>query len=214
MKTQSIFENDFYLDHKIEILDFCKQAFEEKSQPSHVNMWHDNWENVKVTLPYILYKTDRFANDNGDMFVLLNDDNKILGMSGINVSDFDANVALGGVRTWLDIDFRGKFVIGKYFLPTQLKWAKEHNMKAMALTFNDYNKKLINNFKRSGFGIKKQRTVDSMFYNGHFYVDFPVIINHTKQWVVYHKIDEAYEPNWESIRFIEKERIRSFKINI
>jgi hypothetical protein len=203
MKIQSIFENDYYLTHKTEIFNFCKQAFEEKSQPSHTNMWHDDWENVTSTLPYLIYKGNRFTNNNGDMFILLNNSNKILGISGVNVSDFDANVALGGVRSWLNADLRGKFVIGRNFLPIHLKWAKDHAMKAMALTFNDYNKKLINNFKRSGLGIKKQRNPDSMFYNGHHYVDFPVSINYTKQWVVYHKIDEEYHPNWESIRFTE-----------
>ena len=42
-----------------------------------------------------------------------------------------------------------------------------------------------------------------MFYNGQFHVEFPVTINYTKQWVIYHKIDELYQPDWESIRFTE-----------
>jgi hypothetical protein len=205
MKIQSIFENDYYISHKIEILDFCKQAFEEKSEPSHINMWHDDWENNSSTLPYLLYKSDRFINDNGDIFLMLDDDNKILAISGINISDFDPYIALGGVRTWLNNDMRGKFVIGRYLLPMQLKWAKEHNIKIIALTFNDYNKRLIPYFKRSGFGIEKKRNPDSMFYNGQFHVEFPVTINYTKQWVIYHKIDEQYQPNWENIRFIENE---------
>jgi hypothetical protein len=205
MKIQSIFENDYYINHKIEILDFCKQAFEEKSEPSHVNMWDDDWENNPATLPYLLYESNRFINNNGDMFLILDDNNEILAMSGVNISDFDPNVALGGVRTWLNKDMRGKFVIGRYLLPMQLKWAKDHNLKIIALTFNDYNKRLIPYFKRSGFGIEKKRNPDSMFYNGQFHIDFPVTINHTKQWVLYHKIDEQYQPNWENIKFKENE---------
>ena len=166
-------------------------------------MWADDWENNNATLPYLIYISDRFKNNKGDMFVLLDNDNNTLALSGVNISDFDSNVALGGVRTWLNKDLRGKFVIGRNILPIQLKWAKTQKLKTIALTFNDYNKRLIPYFKRSGFGIEKKRNPDSMFYNGQFHVEFPVTINYTKQWVIYHKIDNLYQPDWERIRFIE-----------
>lgn len=203
MKVQSIFENDYHIVNRDVILQYCKNAFEEKTEPSHANMWADNWENNNATFPYLIYISERFKNDNGDMFVLLDDDNNILALSGVNISEFDSNVALGGVRTWLNKDMRGKFVIGRNILPLQLKWAKEHGLKTIALTFNDYNKRLIPYFKRSGLGIEKKRNPNSMFYNGQFHVEFPVTINYTKQWVIYHKIDDLYQPDWESIKFVE-----------
>ena len=169
-------------------------------EPSHKNMYDTDWKNSDAVFPYLIYCSDRFKNENGDMFVLLDEQNNICALSGVNISDFDKNVALGGVRTWLNKDLRGKFVIGRYLLPVQLKWAKDKNLKTIALTFNDYNKRLLPYFKRSGFGIEKKRNPDSMFYNGQYHIDFPVLINYTKQWVIYHKIDETYEPNWESIR--------------
>jgi hypothetical protein len=203
MKVQSIFKNDYHITNKDMILSYCKNAFEEKSEPSHANMWIDDWENDNATFPYLIYISDRFKNSKGEMFVLLDDDNNILALSGVNISDFDNSIALGGVRTWLNKEMRGKFVIGRNILPLQLKWAKEHKMKTIALTFNDYNKRLIPYFKRSGFGIEKKRNPNSMFYNGQFHVEFPVTINYTKQWVIYHKIDELYQPDWENIRFVE-----------
>lgn len=203
MKVQSIFENNYYITNKDMILSYCEKAFEEKTEPSHTNMWADDWENNNATFPYLIYISDRLKNNKGDMFVLLDDDDNIVALSGVNISDFDSNVALGGVRTWLNKELRGKFVIGRNILPIQLKWAKEHNMKTIALTFNDYNKRLIPYFKRSGLGIEKKRNPNSMFYNGQFHVEFPVTINYTKQWVIYHKIDELYQPDWESIRFTE-----------
>jgi hypothetical protein len=202
MKVQSIFENDYHIINRDVILQYCKNAFTEKTEPSHINMWSDDWENNDVTLPYLIYISNRFKNSKGNMFVLLEGDN-ILALSGVNISEFDNNVALGGVRTWLNKEMRGKFVIGRNLLPIQLKWAKEQGLKTIALTFNDYNKRLIPYFKRSGFGIEKKRNTNSMFYNGQFHVDFPVTINYTKQWVIYHKIDESYQPDWESIRFTE-----------
>ncbi len=202
-KAISIFDDDYYITHKNVILDYCKKAFEEKEEPSHANMYADDWENDPSTLPYLLYKSNRFTDGNGDMFVLLNDD-QISGISGVNVSDFDKNVALGGVRTWLNKELRGKFLIGKYLLPKQLAWAKQNNLKIITITLNDYNKRLLPYFKREGLGIAKNRTPESMFYNGQYTVDFPVTINYTKQWVLYHKIDENYEVNWECIRYHDK----------
>jgi hypothetical protein len=199
-KVVSLFQNDFHLINQDQILEYCKNAYEEKTEPSHKNMYDTDWKNSDAVFPYLIYCSDRFKNENGDMFVLLDEQNNICALSGVNISDFDKNVALGGVRTWLNKDLRGKFVIGRYLLPVQLKWAKDKNLKTIALTFNDYNKRLLPYFKRSGFGIEKKRNPDSMFYNGQYHIDFPVLINYTKQWVIYHKIDETYEPNWESIR--------------
>jgi hypothetical protein len=199
MKVQSIFDNDYHITHKDKILEYCRNAFEEKSEPGHVNMWHEDWENVNSTFPYLLYNSDRFSN--GDMFMLFDDNDNILALSGVNVSEFDSNVALGGVRTWLNKDMRGQFVVGRHLLPKQLKWAKDNRLKIVALTFNDYNKRLIPYFARSGFGIQKKRNPNSMFYNGQHILDFPVTINYTKQWVIYHKIDETYSPDWDSIKY-------------
>lgn len=203
MKVKSLFHNNYHLSNKDKILSYCKLAYEEKSEPSHVNMFSDDWETNTSVLPYLIYKSDRFHYGNGDIFLLFDDEENILGISGVNISDFDDKVALGGVRTWLNKNLRGRFLIARHLLPVQLKWAIEHGMKTIAITLNDYNKRLLPYFKRVGFGIEKKRNVNSMFYNGQFHVEFPVIINYTKQWVIYHKIDETYEPNWENIRYRE-----------
>ena len=202
-KIKSIFDNDYYLTHKDAILYYCKQAFIEKDQPGHANMWHDDWENQPSTFPYLLYCSERFKNGNGIMLLLLDENDNILGTSGANVSDFDKNVVLGGVRTWLNKELRGQFMMGRHVLPHQLSWASSLGFKTLALTFNDYNKRLLPYFARSGLGIEKKRKPGSLFYNGQHILDFPVTINYTKQWVVYHKIDELYQPDWESIRFTE-----------
>jgi len=183
-----------------DIIDFCKFANAHTSDPAHVNMFHKDWQTHPETLPYLIYLSPRFLNDNGKFFVLTDKD-KIIGISGIHVSNFDSNVALGGVRTWLPFEYRGKFLIGKYVLPKQLEWAKNKNLKTIALTFNSYNKDLIKYFKRSGLGIKKNRNPNSMFYNGVYEVDYPCNIQHTKQWVIYDKIDMNYEPNWHKLKW-------------
>jgi hypothetical protein len=195
--------------HKIEelsqneIFNFAKRASEYTSDPAHVNMWHNHWEDHPETLPYLIYISKRFANNNGQFFVL-RIDNEIEAISGVHVSNFDSNVALGGVRSWVNEPHRAKFLIGRHLLPLQLSWAKDKGLKTIALTFNEYNKRLLNHFRRSGLGIKKKRNPNSLFYNGVNEAPFPCNVQYTKQWVIYHKIDENYEPNWENIKWVDK----------
>lgn len=199
VKTFSIIDKDLYLDKtfKNNFLLFCKQASLETSEPAHANMWTENWINDWNTLPYHVYVSGRFK-DNGDIFVTTIEDN-IEAVSGVYISEFDPMVAIGGVRSWVNSKFRGKFIVGRHILPQQLKWARNKNCKTVALTFNEYNKRLIPYFKRTGFGIKKERNPDSLFYTGLHEVPFPVRIQNTRQWIIYNKIDPDYDPDWKSI---------------
>ena len=184
---------------KSELFEFAKKASTYKSDPASVNMWHNNWQDRPETFPYLVYLSKRFANDNGQFFVAKLD-NEIIAVSGIQISPFDDYVALGGVRSWVNIEHRGKFIIGRHLLPLQKQWAIDKGCKTIALTFNHYNKNLINYFKRSGLGIQKKRNPQSMFYTGVYEVPFTCDIQFTEQWVIYDKIQD-YNPNWEKIRW-------------
>lgn len=183
-----------------EILDFCKQASLKTDDPAHKNMYHDNWQDHPEVLPYVLYIHKRFKGDNGDFFVL-RVDGIIEAIAGVYISSFDSNVAIGGVRAWVNPQYRAKMLVGHHLLPLHLEWAKEKRCKTIALTFNEYNKRLVNYFKRSGLGVPKERNANRMFYNGVHEVPFTCEIQFTEQWVIYDKIDPDYEPDWESIRW-------------
>jgi N-acetylglutamate synthase-like GNAT family acetyltransferase len=183
-----------------ELTDFCKFASNVKDDLARTNMWDTNWESVPDTLPFLLKKTTRFNPPNGD-FHILKIDNKIVAVAGVYISNFDENLAIGGVRSWVHPDHRGNFLIGKHILPIQLKWAREKKLKAFALSFNEYNKRLINIVKRSGFGRVKNKTPDMLFYSEVKEVPFPVNIQYTKQWVLYDSIIDDYSPNWDKIRY-------------
>lgn len=189
-------------EFKKEFFSFCKAAFDEKNQPAHLNMWDSDWQNNHNTLLYHLFVSRRLCSDSGETFVL-KINKKIIAVSSIYISPFDKHVAIGGVRSWVSNEYRGKFMIGRYLLPLQLEWARKKELKIIALTFNEYNKDLIKYFKRSGFGIKKNRNPNSLFYNGLHEVKFPINLQYTKQWAIYHKIDENYEPDWQSIQWRE-----------
>lgn len=181
---------------------FCKNAFDDKDHPAHTNMWDDNWHSNNNTLLYHLYVSKRLCSDTGETFILKKDDD-IIAVSSIYISPFDSNVAIGGVRSWVNSEFRGQFMIGRHLLPLQLSWAKNKQLKTILLTFNEYNLKLIKYFKRTGFGIKKNRNPNSLFHNGLFEAPYPINLQHTKQWAIYHKIDESYEIDWEKIKWVE-----------
>lgn len=183
-----------------EFIEFCRKSYESKYNPACSNMWHCEWQAKFETLPYLIYKSDRFTNDNGEFFILRVNGN-IEAVSGIYISEFDSNVAIGGVRSWTNPGYQANLVIGRYIFPKQLAWAKAKGTKIIALTFNEYNRRLISYFTRNGLGVVKNRTPDMLFYNGIYEVSHPVMVQHTKQWAIYHKIDEDYEPNWSSIEY-------------
>jgi hypothetical protein len=177
---------------------FCQAALLDTEQPACVNMWDDNWYSATHTLPYLLEVEKRFA-ENGKFFVLL-DDNKIIACSGIYQSDFNQNVAICGIRSWVNKEYRGQFLLGSHLFPAQVKWAKANGYKQIAITFNDYNSKLMNIFIKNGAGVKKDRKEDSLFYTGVNQVPFPVTIKYTPQWVLYQKLDPDWEFDYSTIR--------------
>jgi hypothetical protein len=199
-KTRGLFESNLVHDasFKKELINFCKTAYHNKKDPAHVNMWHPDWENNSETLLFNIFVSKRLCGATGETFLLWRDD-LLIAVSSVYVSSFDSNVAIGGVRSWVVGKYRGDLMIGRYLLPLQYQWAKKRNLKTFMLTFNDYNKKLINIIKRSGFGRVKNRTEEKPFFYGVHTIDFPVTIQHTKQWIVYDKIDKNYEPNWKKI---------------
>ena len=180
---------------------FCKEAFIDVSMPAHANMWDDEWETATHTLPYLLEIEKRFEHGK---FCVLYHNKEIIGCSGVYQSDFSKDICLVGIRSWIHKAHRGKFLLGRYVYPEQIKWAKQHNYKHAVISFNDYNKDLRNVFLRNGLGIVKNRQVDSLFYNGVNEVDFPVEIKYTKQWILYEKLDPTWEFDYSVIRYKEE----------
>lgn len=197
--TSGLYQDE---EFKSKFLEFCRQSWEFKEDPAHVNMWNEHWEADNTTLPYHIFISKRLCSVIGETFVQVVDD-QIVSVSSVYISDFDPYVSVGGVRSWVIPEFRGQFQIGRHLLPRQLAWAKSKQSKIVMLTFNDYNKRLIPYFERTGFGIKKNRNPNSLFFNGLHKVDFPIEVQHTKQWAIYHKIDEEYTVDWEKIRWID-----------
>jgi hypothetical protein len=182
---------------------FCKTQSLEIHQQSSVNLWDDDWENKSYTLPFLLEKTPRFSENNG-LFQILINDHEIIGCSGVYISSFDPYISLAGVRTWIRKDFRHLHLNKDYFLKSQKQWSIERGIKIIALSFNDYNKNIIQIFKRNRLGESSdrlKRSKEHLFFNGINEVPFSVNIQNTQQWVIYEKINLEYEFPWESIKW-------------
>jgi len=180
--------------------EFLKKEFLEYKHPARVNMWHDDWQEYPNTLPYLLEITKRFNSDKGNFFIITDDD-KIVGCSGVYKSDFNDRIAIAGVRSWLSKKYRNKNLLKKFLFPKHKEWALKNNCGQIALCFNDYNKNLIEIFKRtrlseSALRIKSRGPAD-LFYTGLHEVDVPVNIQYTQQWVIYEKLDSKFDFDWK-----------------
>jgi hypothetical protein len=169
------------------------------------NVWHNEWYDKPYTLPYILEKTSRFSDNNGEFYSVYID-NILAACSGVYKADFDSNIALAGTRTWVNKEFRNKLLLGNVVLPLHKEWAIKNSCKIIALCFNDYNKNIIEIFKRNRLGETnsriKNRTDKNLFYSELVTLGYPVNIQHTRQWVIYERIDLSYSFDWGTIKTI------------
>ena len=186
-------------DHFFEYL----QSIKATNTQSYNNMWDDNWMNKTNTLPYVLEHTDRFDGVNGDFHIIYNDSD-IVACGGVYRSQFSALIGIGGVRTWTNDKYRHQSLLREFLLPLHKTWCMENNIKMIVLSFNEYNKNLIQVFKRKRLGEQQERINNRqphhLFYNGVNELEFPVTIQYTKQWVMYEKLDPLFDFDWNSIK--------------
>jgi len=189
----------FNKDIEDQFFKFCKEA-SLQDDPAAINMWADDWKKQPHTLPYILVNSNRYSSPNGEFFLVVRN-SEIVGCSGIYFSEFNPSVALAGCRTWITSEHRNKSLPREVLLPAQKQWAQDRNVGAVGLTFNDYNKTLINTWKRIRLGENRSpRQAHHLFYSNFNEVDFPVTIQYTKQWVIYEKLDPNFNFDWISIQ--------------
>ena len=200
LKYENINKNIFF--------NFLKEEVVLSKDPAAKNMWEEDWEKgTNYTLPYILEKSNRFNTPNGQFHVVLFN-NEIIGCAGVYKSDFNNKISLAGSRLWIKKEFRNQGINKDLTLKIHKKWSLENNCEAVALCFNDYNKNLIEVFKRNRLGEKnnrlKYRTKENLFYNGIIEVPFPVVIQYTKQWIIYEKLKDDFNFDWSLIEWSKK----------
>lgn len=179
------------------------RSTQQYDSPATVNMWSDNWQSKKETLPYLLEKTNRFDGVNGE-FHIFYDDASPIACGGVYISSFSKFIGIAGVRTWVDPTYRHRSILREFMLPIHKQWCNNSNLKAVAVTFNQYNKNLIQVFKRKRLGEMSDRICtrnqQHLFFNGLVEVPFPVTVQYTPQWVIYEKLDLEFDFDWSLLK--------------
>jgi hypothetical protein len=179
-----------------------ESEFNKDTSPAMANMFSNSWTDEKHQLRYLLEKNSRFSQ--GAYYILFDNDLPVAS-GGVHCSPWHKNIAMAGIRTWVHTDYRNKMLAAGYILPACKSWAMENDCSIVTLTFNEYNKNLIKIWTRTRAGESadriKQRQPKHLFYNGVIEVDFPLEIYYTKQWLIYEKLIDDVDFDWEEIKW-------------
>lgn len=195
-------------EEKQVFFDFCRNASNEVEQPAAKNMWAENTFIKPWTLGYRLEKSNDFVEPNGNFYVLYNYD-AIVACSGVYKSDFSDEIYIASTRLWIEKSYRNKHITKRFFFPIERKWALDRGAKIVLLSFNKYNKNIIEIFKRSRLGESnsfRKRAETDLFYKNFNELNFPVIIHGKPQWICYEQIDQDFEFDWSKIRLTAENR--------
>lgn len=148
--------------------------------PALVNMGYDG----PAGLAYLAKNNIRWTHGCGRIDFLL-DNNKIVGISAVEISPNSAIFSSGGNRCWLLPKYRSNNEITKYLLASNLQWSKDFGCIGMILTFNDYNKWIYNTVKKRVAGkAGALGTVWSDWWNDCIPFERQLNVHYTPQWAI------------------------------
>jgi len=161
----------------------------EQSLLDDKNRTMDNMKNLFHILP-------RF-----DEFNIIYDKINPIACGGIYISDFSNSFAFIGVRSYVLPEYRHLNIIRNILLTHHKRWAINHNLKAIGISFNEHNKNLIKAWDRTRIGENKSPRLEyHLFFHNKFIVPFAVNIKNTKQYVMYEKLDD-WDFEWDKIKW-------------
>jgi GNAT superfamily N-acetyltransferase len=146
-----------------------------------------DWHHKNDTLLYAFFNKKRF-----DVFNILHHNGTPIAMSGAYVFN---HVPIIGVRTFTHPDYRGggHWCQARHILPAQIDYYENLGYKKVWLTFNSYNKKLINFLKRMSEGkASHMGGGPKTIYKNLKWYDEPQVIQYTDQ-IIAELIIEDYK---------------------
>lgn len=171
------------------LFELCEEATKD-SMPGSQNLSLVDWESNPASLLYKIYIEKVYDEVNrGKYMGVLGEDGKIILAFGCMPWDKNPAICLMPTRLYLREAQRGygkrESYTKRFQIPQTLMnyHCKRLGYKATLITHNQYNL-----FLREAT-YRDSRDAGYMIFD---YYDDPVIINYTKQWVMYHLFDDSY----------------------
>ena len=159
--------------------EFLAEIATDKS-PALVNMGYDG----PAGLAYLAKQHARWTAGLGQIDFLL-DNNKIVGVSAVEISNLSSAFGSGGNRVWVLPEYRGNNSITKYLLASNLEWSAEQGHAGLILTFNNYNKWIYNTIVKRANGLAGALgQVWSNWWNDCIPFNKQLNVFYTPQWAV------------------------------
>lgn len=153
--------------------------FIESEQNINLAFINMGWNNPAGLL-YNIHNKLRWCTNFGRIYIA-SLDNRIVGISCIELADSLSKWAIGGVRTWIAKEYRGTH-LPSAMLSQQVKWAREVGCNFLLLTFNEYNKAAYN---AVAAGSKYRIAAGwSVWWDDCIAVPDPILIRCTRQWAI------------------------------
>lgn len=207
-----------YIDSNTDIelvKDFCEDSYSEVKE-SRVNYHTEDWMNNPNTLLHKIYIQKTYDENNRGAYVAMTIDDKIVCAAGLNCYNMDDKTCLFLTRAYTRIAHRHNTKMLKHMMNyLLLDKAIQYGYLAGIVSFNEYNLRLRQNIHNIN---KLENFPDHVKIDGKYYkhengtqilptklYDYPVMLNHTKQYLLYFLIDETYETNLLSI--LDSQRI-------
>lgn len=192
------------------IKNFCQSAFDENKHEARANMKVDNWQSSPESLLYLLKIENRFSQKLGGLQLLVDEANSIIALSGYYRSDFDPDIYVIGVRSWVLKQHRHRLLLAEYLLPYQLSELQKRHSSFAVISFNESTQafaKLIERSNKNGnsnfkffFGDKYPELYKDMFLWPE-----PVRIKNVKQWILIKKLSDSHF-DWSRLNWNEPKR--------
>lgn len=202
-----VFSDSISIEWLQKITSFCEKAGSENKHDAAINMQVHEWQNQPQSLLYLLCIEKRFHSTRGGLFLLISD-NEIIALSGYYKADFNDQIYIMGVRSWVLKPYRLNLLIADYLLTSQFEKIKTFKAKMAIITFNESTKAFADLIQRTN----KNLHIENKFFFGKNYpkiyedmvlVDFPVNIKKTKQWILIKKLSDI-EFDWNTLRWTDK----------
>jgi len=196
MNVRVIYSNNYSSEDIKKIKTLLGNNFEHND-----NYAVDNWESKPSSFLYVFLKTARFNEGNGGI-ILVEDDDKLCGISGFNRSDFHPDIYILGVRTLIDRDYRKNLFMSTYFIPAQIELIKNF-AKMIIFLFDTQDKFNLYTVFCSGklnlFLFNKLKEFDHIWGNLKA-LEYPVYINYINQNLLYIKLEKNFDFDWKTLK--------------